>query len=147
MATRSGYPPQPPRRTALWRLGAFAARRRTAVTALSALLFLIAVGYGAGALNALSLSRLEGPPGREAAQARAALAAEFGPGAASVTLLGTADDGDVDSPASRAAGRAPTEELAAGPAVSDAYSYWDSAAAPALRGEDGSQALVVGFIP
>src|SRR5690606_21234551 len=51
------------------------------------------------------------------------------------------------SPASSAAGRALTEELAAVPEVSDAYSYWDSAASPALRGEDGSQALVLGFIP
>ncbi|MFW5415843.1 MMPL family transporter [Nocardiopsis sp. CNT-189] len=147
MPTRPGRPPRPPHRTALWRLGAFAARRRTAVAALSALLFLIAVGYGAGALNALSLSRLEGPPGSESAQARAALAEEFGTGAPSVTLLVTADDGDVDSAASSAAGRALTEELAAVPEVAEAHSYWDSASSPALRGEDGSQALVLGFIP
>ncbi|WP_017594467.1 MMPL family transporter [Nocardiopsis potens] len=147
MPFRPGRPPHPPHRTALWRLGAFAARRRAAVAALSALFFLVAVGYGAGALNALSLSRLEGPPGSESAQAREVLAEEFGTGAPSVTLLVTADDGDVDSPASSAAGRALTEELAAFPGVAEAHSYWDSASSPALRGEDGSQALVLGFIP
>ncbi|GAB3493183.1 MMPL family transporter [Nocardiopsis coralliicola] len=148
MASRPARPPgRRDDRTLLWRLGAFTARRRGLVVALSGLFFLIAVGYGAGALNALSLSRLEGPAGSEAAQARQTMQDELGTGAPSVTLLATAENGDVDSAAAAEAGRALTAELAAVPEVSDASSYWTADSAPALRSPDGTQALVLAHIP
>jgi len=100
--------------------------------------------FGAGAINALSLSRIDAP-GSESDRARTVLADQFRTGPPNLVLLVTARAGDVDD--IRADGERLTAELAGEPGVAEAASYWSRGGSPALRGEDGTAALVLARVP
>ncbi|WP_030144423.1 MMPL family transporter [Glycomyces sp. NRRL B-16210] len=127
------------------RLGDAVFRRRRPILLAALLVFLAAALVGSGTMNALVLSRFEAP-GSESIVAGERLDRDFGVGSANFLLLVTAADGDVDSAASAAAGAALTAELAALDPVAAVQSYWD-AQSPALRSEDGAQALVTAYLP
>jgi RND superfamily putative drug exporter len=131
--------------TAMHRLGRFLFQRRRAVLAVAVLVLLAAGVAAAGAMNALVLSRYE-VPGSESITTGDRLHEDFRTGSANVLLLVTAADGDVDSAASAAAGRALADALADDGEVARVHSYWDGAS-PSLRSEDGSQALVTAYLP
>ncbi|MFD1149648.1 MMPL family transporter [Saccharothrix hoggarensis] len=124
-------------------LGRFAVRRRRLVLVAAAIVAVAAAVVGSGTLSALSLSRFEAP-GTESLRAAEVLAEDFDTGNPNLTLLVTARGGDVDDPATAARGRALAAELA--PDVRQVESYWDRRS-PALRSEDGGQALVLAWVP
>ncbi|MCC8243571.1 MMPL family transporter [Saccharothrix luteola] len=124
-------------------LGRFAVRRRRLVLIVAALVAVAAAVVGSGALSALSLSRFEAP-GTESLRAAEVLAEEFGTGNPNLTLLVTARGGDVDDPRTAERARALAAEL--GPDVRQVESYWDRRS-PALRSEDGGQALILARVP
>jgi RND superfamily putative drug exporter len=128
----------------LSRLAHFTVRRRRAVLVAGLLLTLLAGVFGAGALSALSLSRIDAP-GSESDRARAVLAERFRTGPPNLVLLVTAKDGTVDDV--RADGERLTAELAAQPGVAEAGSYWSRGGSPALRSADGTAALVLARVP
>lgn len=80
-------------------------------------------------------------PDAESVRAEKLLAGEFDAGSPDLVML-VAADGGVDSPAAQTAGQALTEEIGAEPGVARVLSYW-STANPALRSENGDQALVL----
>ncbi|MEU0739785.1 MMPL family transporter [Streptomyces sp. NPDC006134] len=125
----------------LTRLGRPAVRYSRAVLTGFLLLFLGLAAYGAGAQNALDLSRWDAP-GTESVHAGDRLRDDFGTGNPNLALLVTARDGDVDSARTERAARELAAEVARLPLVTDVVSYWD-AHSPALRGEDGRRALVL----
>jgi RND superfamily putative drug exporter len=125
-------------------LAQFTVRRRRAVLVAGVLLTVLAGVLGAGALNALSLSRIDAP-GSESDRARTVLADQFRTGPPNLVLLVTAKDGTVDD--IRADGERLTTELAAQPGVAEAGSYWSRGGSPALRSEDGTAALVLARVP
>ncbi|WP_260192664.1 MMPL family transporter [Actinophytocola gossypii] len=131
-------------RPVLARLGRFAYRRRRPVLVVSVLLTLLVGVFGAGALNALSLSRIDAP-GSESDRARAVLADQFDTGPPNLVLLVTAKDGTVDD--IRADGERLTRELAAEPGVAEVGSYWSRGDSPALRSEDDTAGLVLARVP
>ncbi len=128
----------------LSRLGRFTVRRRRPVLAVAILLTLLVGVLGAGAINALSLSRIDAP-GSESDRARTVLADQFDTGPPNLVLLVTAREGDVDD--IRADGERLTAELAARSGVAEAGSYWSRGESPALRSEDGTAALVLARVP
>ena len=101
------------------------------------------VGYEAATTNAIA-ARAGVSPGTESLRAAEVLAAEFGAGNPNLTLLVTARGGDVDDPATAERARALAAELA--PDVRQVESYWDRGS-PALRSEDGGQALILAWVP
>lgn len=127
-------------------MGGFLVVRRRWVLVAAVLVTLVAGGFGAGAMEALSLSRFESP-GSESVRAADLLDERFHAGSPNLLLLVTAKQGTVDSPEVAAAGRALTAELAARPEVGQAGSYWTYGATPALRSTDGSKALVAAWLP
>ena len=129
---------------ALARLGRFTVRRRRPVLIIGALLTVLVGVLGAGALNVLSLSRIDAP-GSESDQARTILADQFETGPANFVLLVTARQGTVDDIA--AEGRALTAELGAQSGVAEVGSYWSRDGSPALRSEDGTAGLVLARVP
>jgi putative drug exporter of the RND superfamily len=131
-------------RSPLARLGRFAARRRRPVLAAAVLLTLLAGVFAAGALGALSLSRIDAP-GSESDRAHAVLAEQFRTGPPNLVLLVTARQGTVED--IRAEGERLTAELAARPGVAEVGSYWSRAGSPALRSEDGTAGLVLARVP
>ncbi|TKG71234.1 MMPL family transporter [Prauserella endophytica] len=135
-----------PRPSALERLGRFTVRRRRWVLTVGVLVTLLSGAFGAGALNALSLSRIDAP-GSESDRARIALAEQFDTGYPNLTFLVTANEGTVDDAGVRAAGEELTRAIAAEPGVAEAGSYWSRGHSPALRSEDGTQALVLVRVP
>ena len=82
----------------------------------------------------------------ESSRGKALLEERFDAGTPNVLLLVTTDE-DIDDPAVAEAGQELTDELAAEPAVTEAFSYWSLGGAPPLRGSDGHSALVLGRIP
>jgi RND superfamily putative drug exporter len=130
----------------LRRLGSFVVRRRWWVIAASLVMLLVSASIGTSVIGALSLARFE-VAGSESDRAGAILAEQFGVGAPNLVLLVTAKRGTVDDPALVAAGSALTRELAAQDGVAEATSYWSRPFAPALRSQDGTQALVMAHLP
>ncbi|MGC7095161.1 MMPL family transporter [Amycolatopsis lurida] len=135
-----------PRQPALERLGRFTVRRRRWVLLAAALLTVVAAVLGAGALSALSLSRIDAP-GSESDRAAEVLDQQFHTGTPNLVFLLTSKQGTVDDPAARAEGTRFTELLAAQPGVAEAGSYWSRGDSPALRGNDSRQALVLARVP
>ncbi|MER6915231.1 MMPL family transporter [Streptomyces sp. NPDC000594] len=130
----------------LHRLGALAVARRRTVLIAGAVLFLLAAAFGAGAQNALSLSRFE-TPGSESGTAEQILRQEFEDGSPNYVLLVTAKDGGtVDDPAVAAEGRRLADDLAGREGVDTVGSYWSRGENSALVSEDRSQALVVAWL-
>ncbi|MFI9462942.1 MMPL family transporter [Streptomyces xiamenensis] len=134
--------PTPP---PLRRLGILVATRRRAVLIAGALLFLCAAVAGAGAMNALSLSRFDAP-GSESHTADALIAQEFENGSPNYLLLITAREGTVDDPALAAEAAVLESDLAAEPGVTATGSYWSRDRSPTLAAEDGRQALIVAWL-
>jgi RND superfamily putative drug exporter len=128
------------------RLGLFVVRQRRMVAVLSAIAAVLVLAVAAGALNALSLSRIA-DPASESDRARQVLAEQFETGPPNLAFLVTADAGTVDDPAVRAAGVKLTAEVADGAGVAEAASYWSRGDSPALRSKDGRQALVLVRVP
>ncbi|MGX2994015.1 MMPL family transporter [Streptomyces sp. JNUCC 64] len=128
--------------TAPHRLGAAVARRPRPVIWLGVLLTVLGLALASGTMDRLVLSRFESP-GSESLDTRAVLEREFGTGTPSVLLHVTAKNGDVDTDAVAAAGRALERELADQEGVAETASYWSRDASPVMRSEDGGQALVI----
>ncbi|MDT0302397.1 MMPL family transporter [Streptomonospora wellingtoniae] len=126
----------------LRRLGRFTARRSGAVLVAMGVVALAALLLAAGTLDRLVLSRFVSP-GSESLHAADVLEEEFGTGTQNFLLLVTADEGTVDDARVRAAGEAVEQELAAEDGVAEAASYWSRGESPALRSEDGTQALII----
>ncbi|MQM26220.1 MMPL family transporter [Glycomyces albidus] len=141
----STAPPIAPPGPLLHRIGRFTYRRRRFVLVASLLVLIAAAFAASGTMNALVLSRYQ-VPGSESITTGQELHRDFGTGSANVLLVVTAADGNVDSPASAAAGAALTEEFARFDEVLRVHSYWDGGS-PTLRSEDGSQALVTAYVP
>jgi putative drug exporter of the RND superfamily len=131
-------------RPVLARLGRFTYRRRRPVLVVAVLLTVLVGVFGAGALSALSLSRIDAP-GSESDLARAVLADQFETGPPNLVLLVTAKDGTVDDIS--ADGERLTRELAEEPGVAEVGSYWSRGGSPALRSEDGAAGLILARVP
>ncbi|PRX45120.1 RND superfamily putative drug exporter [Prauserella shujinwangii] len=138
--------PAPARPPLLERLGRFTVRRRFLLLAVGALATVLTGVLGAGALDALSLSRIDAP-GSESDRARTLLAERFHTGPPNLALLVTAHHGTVDDPAVRTAGERLGRALAAEPGVSEVVSYWPDRSNPALRSTDATRALVLARVP
>ncbi|TDO50804.1 RND superfamily putative drug exporter [Kribbella sp. VKM Ac-2527] len=139
----SAPPGRPPASLAYAR---FLVRRRRLVAAVSVALTLITLAVAAGALGVLSLSRIAAP-GSESDQARAILADQFRTGPPNLVFLVDAGDRTVDDPATRTAAEQLGQEIAAQPGVAEVGSYWSRGNSPALRSEDGRQALILIRVP
>ncbi|MFJ6519005.1 MMPL family transporter [Streptomyces filamentosus] len=85
-------------------------------------------------------------PAAESTYATEALAREFPGSQPNLILLVDAGRAGVDDPAATAEARRLTERLAAEPGVEGVGSYWTTGS-PALRSEDGTQAVVAARIP
>ncbi|WP_327639490.1 MMPL family transporter [Kribbella sp. NBC_00482] len=130
----------------LERLGRLVVRRRRLVVLLSLVLTALVLAVAAGALNALSLSRIA-DPSAESDRARRVLADQFRTGPPNLAFLVTAKTGTVDDPAVRAAGVGLTNEVAGQSGVAEAASYWSRDGSPALRSKDSRQALILVHVP
>ncbi|MFL1428524.1 MULTISPECIES: MMPL family transporter [unclassified Nocardiopsis] len=138
----AGSPGGPPERPPLLtRLGEGLARRPGRVVVLAIVLTLLGVFLAAGTMDRLLLSRFESP-GSESALVEQRLEEGFGTGKHHFVLLVTAQGGDVDAPDVVAAGTALENELASREGVAETASYWGRGDSPAMRSEDGSQALI-----
>ncbi|GAB3813716.1 MMPL family transporter [Kribbella italica] len=121
-------------------------RRRILVVALAGALTVALLLVAAGALGALSLSRIAAP-GSESDQARQMLADQFRTGPPNLILLVDAGAPGVDDPAVRRAAAELDRRLAGEPGVAETGSYWSRGDSPALRSRDGSQALILVRVP
>lgn len=124
-------------------IGELVTRHSRRVLALGLLGVVAAAVVGIGAFGKLQTEGFD-DPGSDSSRAAALLEERFG-GAADYVLVVDAADGDVDSTASAAAGRALTERLRADPALSEVASYFDGRAGP-LRSTDGSHALITAAV-
>ncbi|MDQ0381754.1 MMPL family transporter [Amycolatopsis thermophila] len=122
------------------RLGRFAADHARLVLVAAAVLLAGAAVLGMTAFGKLQSQGFD-DPGSESSRARQLAETHFG-GEADLLFLVQAHDGTVDDPATRAAGTALTDRLAADPALASVSSYWQTAAPP-LRAADGRSALIV----
>ncbi|WP_100447619.1 MMPL family transporter [Glycomyces xiaoerkulensis] len=132
-------------RSALHRLGRFAARRSAPLLAAAVVLFIAGGLIGSGTLNALVLSRFEAP-GSPSITTGQELDERFDVGSANLLLLVTARNGDVDAAVTASAGTEIASRLASHPRIADTDSYWDRRS-PTLRSEDGSQAVITAYLP
>jgi len=126
------------------RLGGFAVRRRWWVLTGTAVFLSVAGVAGFGVFDRLTSGGFF-DEGSEAFAAAETLEDRFGITDPNLVLLVTADTGSVDSREAAEAGRAVTDELSSKDGVEQVVSYWTTEA-PALRSEDGSQALVLGVL-
>ncbi|MFE9244594.1 MMPL family transporter [Nocardiopsis sp. NPDC006938] len=131
-------PPPPP---LLTRLGRAVARLAGRVLLLAAAVGVVSAVLAAGTLDRLQLSRFESP-GSESHRVEQALEEGFGTGKHHFLLLVTAQRGTVDSPDVVAAATALERDLAAREGVAETASYWSRDSSPAMRSDDGTQALV-----
>ena len=121
-------------------LGSFVGRHARGVLVASVIV-LVGVGVlGAGAFGKLQTGGFEDPHA-ESTTASDLIDERFA-GESDLVFLVTSDAGTVDDPEPAAAGATLTATMAADPELSRVVSYWDSGA-PALRSDDGSQALIV----
>jgi RND superfamily putative drug exporter len=127
----------------LYRFGLLIGRHARLVLILGALLFVGSAVVGAGAFAELSSGGFD-DPSAESTQANALSAEHFGPDP-NLIMVATADDGNVDSAASTAAGRQLTGELSAEPGVTITASYW-TIPIPALRSTDGRSGMILAVI-
>ncbi|WP_435108195.1 MMPL family transporter [Nocardiopsis synnemataformans] len=136
---RQGAPPgRPP---FLVRLGDGLARRPGRVILASVALVLVALTLAAGTMDRLLLSRFESP-GSESLGVEQQLEEGFGTGKHHFLLLVTAQQGTVDDPEVVEAATALERDLASREGVAETASYWGRGESPAMRSEDGTQALI-----
>ncbi|WP_030749890.1 MMPL family transporter [Streptomyces griseus] len=105
----------------------------------------LAVLAGGGVADRMGSGGWE-DPAAESTYATEALAREFPGSQPNLLLLVDAGKAGVDDPAATAEARRLTERLAAEPGVRGVGSYWTTGS-PALRSEDGTQAVVAARIP
>jgi putative drug exporter of the RND superfamily len=129
----------------LARFGSFVVRRRRATLVGVLLLTVAAAVFGGGVARNLIAGGFE-PAGAESVRAEEVLEEEFGQQQPNVVLVVTANDGNVDSEPTRAAGTAITEFVAGFEHVDIAVSYWTLGDPPPLRGSDGDNALVMAHV-
>ncbi|ONI67266.1 RND transporter [Kribbella sp. ALI-6-A] len=125
---------------------AWLVRRRILVVSLAGVLAVLLLVVAAGALGALSLSRIAAP-GSESDRARQILADQFHTGPPNLVLLVDAGDRSVDDTAVRRAAAGLEQELTTQTGVAEVGSYWSRGDSPALRSRDGRQALVLVRVP
>ncbi|WP_159943817.1 MULTISPECIES: MMPL family transporter [unclassified Nocardiopsis] len=135
---RGAPPGRPP---LLTRLGAVLARRPGRVILASVVLLLVSLVLAAGTMDRLLLSRFESP-GSESLRVEQRLEEGFGTGKHHFLLLVTAQQGTVDDPEVEAAATALERELASREGVAETASYWGRGGSPAMRSEDGTQAII-----
>jgi RND superfamily putative drug exporter len=110
----------------------------------ASVVMLAAVGFvGFSAFSKLHTGGFE-DPAAESTKAAGLLESQFG-GAADLVFVVDVGPAGVDAPTSSAAGANLTEALSADPDLAQVVSYW-STDAPALRSDDGRQALVVAYL-
>jgi RND superfamily putative drug exporter len=126
------------------RLGQFLIRRRWRVLAGAVVFLVVAGAFGGSVTERLSAGGFN-EDAAESSRGTALLEERFDAGTPNVLLLVTTEE-DIDDPAVADAGQRLTDELAAEPAISEAFSYWSLGGAPPLRGSDGRSALVLGRI-
>src|SRR6266700_1847138 len=129
----------------LTRIGRFTVRRRKAVLIATAVVFVVSGALGGGVAKHLSSGGFE-DPGSESAQAQRFIENHMNQGVPNLVLLITARDGNVDSAAVAAEGKALTQQLSTEPGVVQAASYWSLGSPPPLKSTNGSQALVLARI-
>jgi RND superfamily putative drug exporter len=131
----------------LSRLAGFTVRRRRLVLGLAFVAFVLSGAIGGGVADRLSSGGFD-DPGSESSRIEGVLGDTFQTGSPNVVLLVDAVDGDVDSPASAAAGRALAQELAAETfqdlGMTEVISYWDLPPGNPLANGAGDKALVLG---
>jgi RND superfamily putative drug exporter len=129
------------------RLAGFTVRRRRLVLGLAAVAFVLSGMIGGGVADKLSSGGFD-DPGSESSRIEGVLEDTFQTGSPNVVLLVDAVDGDLDSAASAAAGRAVAAELAAetfeGLGMTEVISYWDLPADNPLANPAGDKALIIG---
>ena len=125
----------------LTRLGHVTVRHRRLVLSLTVLFVVVAAVLGTRAFGVLQDDGFE-DPSSESARA-GAIIEEVGGSGDQVVVLAAATDGDVDSPASAAAGAGLTDRLAAVEGVGSVVSYWADGRPAGLRDDGGGAALVV----
>ncbi|GAA2093121.1 MMPL family transporter [Streptomyces albiaxialis] len=127
----------------LQRIADLTHRRARLVLVLS---FLVVVAMGA--LGVGAFGKLQGggfdDPASPSSRAAEVLDEKFG-GEQNVVLLVRAEDGRLDAPPAKEAGRELTEGLAGQPGVTQVMSYW-SPGGSALASRDGTEALVTAHI-
>jgi RND superfamily putative drug exporter len=142
-------PSRPPRPGGpLARLARLAYRRARLLLVLAVVALVAAAALGVGAFGKLQNGGFDDPasPSSRAAQL---LDSRFGGATDLVLLVRASGGGSIDTPADAAAGRALTARLRAEPGLTHLASSWDSgtaAAASALRGDDGTEALIVAHV-
>ncbi|WP_051485757.1 MMPL family transporter [Nocardioides sp. J54] len=124
-------------------IGELVTRRSRWVLALGAIAVVAAAVVGVGAFGKLETEGFD-DPASDSSRAAALLEERFAGGSDYVFVVEAAD-GDVDSPASAAAGRELTDRLTADPDLADVTSYFDTRAGP-MRSTDGSHALVTASV-
>ena len=126
----------------LTRLAWLIVRRRRLVLVVSGVFLLAAGALGSGAFGVLEDGGFEDPDA-ESTRAADALEGHFDAGAPNLVLLTRSSTGDVDDPLAIVDGTTLTDALAERPGVSEVVSYWSLGGAPALRSDDGDEALVL----
>jgi putative drug exporter of the RND superfamily len=126
----------------LTRLAWLIVRRRRLVLVVSGVFLLAAGALGSGAFGVLEDGGFEDPDA-ESTRAADALEGHFDAGAPNLVLLTRSSTGDVDDPLAIVDGTTLTDVLAERPGVSEVVSYWSLGGAPALRSDDGDEALVL----
>ncbi|HVM07834.1 MAG TPA: MMPL family transporter [Acidimicrobiales bacterium] len=124
------------------RLAHLVVRRRRRVLLLSLVAFLVFGAVGGGVADRLSSGGFE-DPGAESTKAQQLVDDVFDAASPNVVLLVTAKNGNVDDPATAAAGQALTAEVAALEGVDQAVSYWSLGNAPPLKSKGGDKAIVL----
>ncbi len=124
-------------------IGELVTRRARWVLALGLIAVVAAAVVGVGAFSKLQTEGFDDPDS-DSSRAAALLEERFD-GASDYLFVVEAADGDVDSPASAAAGAALTERLRSDPDLADVTSYFDGRAGP-MRGTDGHHALVTASV-
>ena len=124
------------------RLGQFLVARRRWVLVLGIVAMISAGVFGADVASKLSTGGFE-DPSADSTKAAEILDEEFGAGEPNVVVLVRSDRGNVDDPATAAAGRQITEDLASTDRVGDVVSYWSLGSPPPLRADDSTSALVL----
>jgi RND superfamily putative drug exporter len=129
----------------LARLAATVIRRRRFVLVAALLVLLLAGVYGGGVASNLTGGGFDSTSS-ESAKAKALIEDQFGQSDPNLLLVVTAADGDIDSPASAAAGAALVTALSEEADVQQVTSYWSLGNAPPLRSTGGDKALVLAHI-
>ncbi|KAB8167145.1 MMPL family transporter [Streptomyces sp. 3MP-14] len=124
------------------RIAELAIRRTRLVLIVATLAVALLGALGAGAFGKLVTGGLD-DPSSDSSRAGRVIEERFGGETNLVLLVGA--DGGLDSPAAERAGRALSAALAEEPNLANVVSYWDTRG-PALRSEDGEQALILAHV-